>query len=80
MAEKTEWYLLEDKRLSPGIYRVKNNKVVESTLDEIVKAKDQIRVLENSYPVGEILGLPVYKAIHINTNQAIYITLGEIYK
>ena len=25
MAEKTEWYLLEDKRLSPGIYRVKNN-------------------------------------------------------
>ena len=80
MAEKTEWYLLSDGRLSPGIYKVKNNKVVESTLDEIVNAKDQIRVLENSYPVGEILGLSVYKAIHINTNQAVYVTLGEIYK
>lgn len=80
ITEKTEWYLLKDQSLSPGIYRVKNDKVVESTFEELVRAKDQIRVLENSYPVGEIMGLPVYKAIHLNTNQAIYITLGEIYK
>ncbi len=80
ITEKTEWYLLKDQSLSPGIYRVKNDKVVESTFEELVRAKDQIRVLENSYPVGEIMGLSVYKAIHLNTNQAIYITLGEIYK
>jgi hypothetical protein len=49
-------------------------------LEEMVRANDQIRILDNSYPIGEVFGLNVYEAIHLNTNQPIRITLGEIYK
>ena len=78
--ERTEWYLLQDQRLSPGVYKLKNNKVVEPTFEELAFAKDTIRVNEDAYPVGEVFGLAVYKAVHINTNKNVYITLGEIYK
>lgn len=80
LAEDTSWYLLENNLLTPGIYRVKSDKVLASTLEEMVRAKDQIRILDNSYPIGEVFGLNVYEAIHLNTNQPIRITLGEIYK
>lgn len=80
MSENTQWFVLADNKLSPGIYRVKNEKLVESTLEEFVHPKDQIRVLDESYPIDYVMGLPIYKAIHLNTNQAVYITTGEIYK
>ena len=78
--EKTEWYLLEDKRLSPGIYKVNTDKLLSSTLDEMVKTKDKIRISDNAYPIDSIFGIDIYEAIHINTNQVIHIALGEIYK
>jgi hypothetical protein len=80
MSENAQWFVLADKKLSPGIYRVKNEKLIESTLEEFVNSKDQIRVLDESYPIDYVMGLPIYKAIHLNTNQAVYITTGEIYK
>lgn len=78
--EKSEWYLLNDKRLSPGVYRVKSEKLLTSTLDEMVKAKDKIRISDSCYPVGNIFGIDIYEVTHVNTNQSIYVTLGEIYK
>lgn len=80
IAEKTEWYLLENKQLAQGIYRVKEEKLIASSCDDIVNANDRIKVYEDCFPVGEILGMDVYKATHLNTNQPVYITLGEIYK
>lgn len=80
MAENSQWYVLESKQLSPGIYRVKESKLLNSTVEEMVREKDQIRIHDNSYPVGQIYGLDIYEATHLNTNQSIYITVGEIYK
>jgi hypothetical protein len=74
------WYLLEDRQLSPGIYKVRTNKVIIETCDEVVNQKDKIRVLDDAYPLGQIVGLDVYEALHLNTNKKIRITLGEIYK
>ena len=74
------WFILDNKQLSPGIYRVRNEKLLASTLDEMVRPKDKIRALDHCYPVGSIMGVDVYKGVHINTNQPIYFTLGEIYK
>jgi len=76
--EKSEWFLMEDKMLSPGLYRVRNEKVVNTTCEELVRPKDKIRVLDESYPVGEIFGIDIYEALHVSTNQKIYITVGEI--
>jgi len=76
--EKNEWYVLKDKRLSPGVYRVHQEKLTTSFTE--INAKDKIRISEDSYPVKSIFGLDVYLGTHINTSQSVFITLGEIYK
>jgi len=78
--EENKWFILEDKQLSPGVYRVKASKMLNSTHEEIVLAKDQIKVFENAYPVGDMFGLDIYEATHLKTNQKIYVTTSEIYK
>lgn len=80
LAEKSEWYLLPDKQLSPGIYRLRESKLDNVNCQEVAKPKDKIRIHAESYPIGEIFGLDVYEATHLNTNQKIYVVLGEIYK
>lgn len=76
----TSWFMLEDKQLAPGIYRVKEPKILNKNFEEWVTPKDQIRISEESYPVGDVFGLDIYEATHMNTNQKIYVTISEIYK
>lgn len=78
LAEQSTWFILENKQLAPGVYSVQNDKVLSETFDDVVRAKDKVRVLENSFPVGEILGLDIYEAIHINTNKKVHVTVGEL--
>ena len=42
--------------------------------------KDEIKINEDSYPVGDVFGIDIYEAIHIRTNQPVYIAAGEIYR
>ena len=60
------------------MYSVQGDKVLSETFDDVVKAKDKIRVSEDAFPVGEILGLDVYEAIHIKTNRKVHVTVGEL--
>lgn len=78
--EHNQWFVLEDKQLSPGIYKLKETKIVNSSFEELVRSKDQIRVNDDSYPVGDVFGVDVYEATHIKTNQKVYFTISEIYK
>lgn len=78
MSEGSQWYVLDDKQLSPGIYRLREERI--TNLDVDVMSRDAVRVVPNSYPVGEILGLDIYEVTHINTNQPVYVTVGELYK
>ena len=78
--ENSEWFVLEDKQVSPGIYRVYNPKILNTTYEEFVRRKDQIRIADNCYPIGDVFGVDIYEAKHVNTNQPIYFTLSEIYK
>lgn len=78
LAEDSKWFVLEDQQLSPGIYRVRNEKVLNSTMEDMVNPNDKIRVTENAYPVGSIFGMNVYEAQHMRTKQSVYITIGEI--
>ena len=77
--EDNQWFVLEDKSISPGLYRLKESKILNSTYEEMVLPKDQIRV-SNCYPVGDVFGMDVYEATHVKTNQRIYISTMEIYK
>lgn len=79
--EDNQWFVLDDKKLSPGIYRIKNEKVVNTTFEPIVLAKDEIKIYEDlNYPIGDVFGMDIYEATHVKTNQRIYITTSEIYK
>lgn len=78
--EQTQWFVLEDKMISPGMYRIRDYKIINTTYEEVVRPKDSIRVLDDCYPVGDVFGLDIYEGIHQNTNQPIYFTISEIYK
>ena len=80
LKENNEWFVLEDGRLSPGIYKLKYDKMLNSTCEEVVKTKDRVRVEENIYPVGQIFGLNIYEVTHVLTQQKVYITSEEIVK
>ena len=80
LSEKSEWFILEDQRISPGIYRLKNEKMLNISHEMIGNAKDKVRISENAYPVGDLFGMPIYEGIHIPTKQKIYITSGELIK
>jgi len=78
--ESNSWFLLDDGTIGPGIYRIKEHKLLAKTCDEMVWAKDQIRIQENCSPVGDVFGIPIYEATHMKTNQKIFITVNEIYR
>jgi hypothetical protein len=78
LTEQSEWFIIEGNKLSPGIYRVKEEKLLNSTLEDIVFKFDKVRVTESNAPVGEVFGIPVYEAIHMPTLQPIYVTTGEL--
>lgn len=78
--EGNSWFVLADGSIGPGVYRIKEHKLIAKTCDEMVWAKDQIRIQENCIPVGNVFGIPIYEATHMKTNQKIFITVNEIYK
>ena len=79
LAEESSWYMLEDKELSPGIYRMKHDTVTATNCEDIVKKDDKIRIVESdAKPIDEVLGLDIYRGIHENSKQWVYFTTGEI--
>ena len=78
LGEGSTWFLSEDQRLSPGYYRIKHDKVLSESLDEVARKKDSIIVKEDAYPVGSIFGLNIYEAVHKNTKKKIHITIDEL--
>lgn len=61
-----------------GVYRVKGEKALNLTGDNIVRPRDQIRIGEDSFPVGDLFGINIYEATHIKSNQKIYVTTQEL--
>lgn len=78
LKEDTQWFMLEDNRLAPGVYKVMNSKVLNATMDEMVNPKDNVFISESCYPIGNILGIDIYEATHVRTKQKIYVTVGEL--
>ena len=76
--EKNEWFLLEEKQLSPGIYKVQNTKLLNGSCAEMVWPKDQIRIKDDCYPVGDVFGVDIYEATHVNTEKKVFVTASEL--
>jgi len=80
LQEQHAWYLLPDNQLSPGVYKILNDKLLSDSLQELAFSKDKIRIAEDCFPIDDIFGINIYEGIHIATNQKIHFTIGEIYK
>ena len=76
--EGNEWFCAKDGMLSPGIYKLANPKMVNTTCEEICKTGDKVRVTDNAYPIGNVLGQDIFEATHVATNQPIYVAVGEL--
>ena len=78
LAETSQWFMIEGNRLSPGVYRMLNESMT-TEYAELVTKGDQIRVLaKNNSPIGQILGIDIYKVVHLKSQQSLYISTGEI--
>tara|TARA_B100001057_G_scaffold440876_1_gene475102 strand:+ start:195 stop:761 length:567 start_codon:yes stop_codon:yes gene_type:complete len=80
MLTENKWFVCEDRMLSPGIYRLQDDKMLSSSYEDIVKAKDKVRIQEKTYPIGDVYGIDIYEATHMNTNQKIHISSMELIK
>lgn len=78
ISESTAWFVVNGDMLSPGTYRLKETKMLNLTGEELAKKFDKIRIMENCYPVGRVGAIDIYEAIHINTQQPLYITIPEL--
>lgn len=78
LAEDNKWFQLENYQLAPGVYKLQNDKIVNSSFESLCNKGDKVVVGESSFPVGEIHGLHIYEATHKRSNQQIYIAIGEI--
>lgn len=78
--EQHQWFVLDNNQIAPGIYRLKNDKVLSDSLDDIVYAKDKIKINENAFPIDDVFGINIYEAVHVNTGKRIHITVGEVDK
>jgi len=79
LEEQNSWFIMKDGSITPGTYRISSEKVINSTCDELCYEGDRIRIDEHlSTPVGHVFNIPIFKALHITTNQEIYIAPGEL--
>jgi hypothetical protein len=78
--EDTKWFRTQDGMLSPGTYKLNTPKIVNSTCEELCKEGDRVRVEMDCYPVGMMMGVEVFEATHVPTNQKLYVTAGEIFR
>ena len=77
LAEESNWFVLKNGQLSPGIYRLKYEKVFED-IDVPVLPNDKVKVSEDAMPVGDMFGINIYEATHVRTNKKVYVTSLEL--
>lgn len=77
LAEESNWFVLENGQLSPGVYKLKYEKVSEA-VDMNILPHDKIRIEDNAMPVGQMFGINIYEAIHMRSRQKIYVTSLEL--
>lgn len=80
LSEGSCWTVTKDGMLSPGLYRITENKMVNSTCEELCKAGDTICIEMDCYPVATVMGIDIYEGTHVPTNQQVYVAAGELDK
>ena len=80
LSEDTSWFCTKDGMLSPGIYRLANDKMLNTTCEEVCKKGDKVRVFDNTYSIGNMLGVDIFEVTHERTAKQLYVAVGELRK
>lgn len=77
LAEENNWFVLESGQLSPGVYKLKYEKISDP-IDMQILPNDKVKVDEDAHPIGEMFGINIYEATHIRSKQKVYVTSLEL--
>jgi len=78
LIESSQWYVLENGCVGQGVYRMRNNSMID-TGEELVRKGDQVRIAEDNL-CHDILGIPVYEGTHLRTGKRILFSANDIMK
>lgn len=78
LMEDSKWYVIEDGSVGPGMYRMRNETLVD-TGEELVRKGDQVRIYENNLRY-DILGISVFEGTHLRTGKRVLFSANEISK
>jgi DNA-directed RNA polymerase subunit H (RpoH/RPB5) len=74
---ESTWFMAGEQ-LQPGVYQL-NQDVPSPKTGEVIALKGtKIRVFEDTDPIGHMIGVPIYKVLHLKTKQEIYVNPGEL--
>jgi hypothetical protein len=75
---QSQWYLTEDgNKIQKGKYALTRDIALPSTGDILAKESTMVSIMEHE-PVGSVFGIAIFEALHIKTNQHIYVTQEDI--
>lgn len=78
LLEDSKWYVLEDGNVGQGMYRMRNETLLD-TGEELVQKGDQVRVYENNLRY-DILGISIFEGTHLRTGKRVLFSANEISK
>jgi hypothetical protein len=78
LTEGNSWFCTKDGMLSPGIYRLANDKMLNVTCEDVCRKGDKVRVFDNTYSKGNILGVDIFEVTHERTAKQLYVAVGEL--
>lgn len=77
LVEENNWFVLENGQLSPGVYKLRHEKVTDS-VDLVLYPHEKVIVKEDAMPVGDMFGINIYEATHMRSRQKLYVTSLEL--
>ena len=77
LVEENNWFVLENGQLSPGVYKLRHEKVADS-VELVLYPNDKVTVGPEAMPVGDMFGINIYEATHMRSRQKLYVTSMEL--
>ena len=74
---ESTWHMIGEQ-LQPGVYTLLQDSVSPKTGEPIALKGTKVRVFEDTSPEGHMIGVPIYKVLHLKTKQEILVNPGEI--
>lgn len=76
--QENTWFLTKEGHLQPGMYTLLNEVPMATTGEFIARAGTRIEIKAATPPLGEAVGIPVFRAFHKETQQYVIVSTEDI--